>query len=159
MLSLSEQYAIEAKRVDNVICQRVKEALQIGIREDGKVRLRSKDIEQLCRELENRKNAVLSLFEGDFPKNQSIIRDQMEMERFSKTRPRTSKYSQLANRLIRKRVDTALSEIIRADNCSAIEYGIGIDRKTFIDEILDGNVQIDLNRNKETETPEDHGDR
>ena len=50
--------------------------------------------------------------------------------------------------MIRTRVDATIDELIGEDKDSAMMTSVGIDRKTFIDAVLDGNIDIDLQRDK-----------
>lgn len=158
MLTLVEQYEVEAKKIDEVICQKLKEALEVGFEEDVNG-LEDKDLEQLQSKLNTRKKQIISLFDGSFLQNQNIVRNQMEREKTSTQKPGIDEYSQLANKIIREKVDTVLDGFVGAANCSVMEAGVGIDRKTFIDEVLDRNIQVDLKRDKERTESEDYGDR
>lgn len=143
MESLSEQYAIEVKKIDSVICQRLREVLKEGFREeDGDVQGK-----QLCNKIGARREAILSLFDGSFFENEEELREKIEQQEIGKRRTRIDKYSKLANQMLKEKVDATIEELIGADNCSAIATTVGIDRKTFIDAILDGNIDIDLKRN------------
>lgn len=158
MGSLSEQYAIEVAKIDSVIYQKLIKALESNPREEKIDGLDGKEMELLCNRLNTRRRAIMALFEGNFAYNQSKIREQLEKQLLQKRKKVIDQYSRLANEMLRQKVDTALDELIEAKDCSALEASIGIDRKTFIDAVLDENIDIDLKKDKE-KTEEDTEDR
>lgn len=154
MSSLMEQYAIEVNKIDSAICNKLKEALHINLGEVDTEGLDDKDVEQLHSKLADRRDAIISLFRGNFAENQNKIREQIEAQHLQKRRKGVNRYTKLANKVLKERVDSALDEIIKAKDCSALEASVGIDRKTFIDAVLEENVEIDLDKNKEAEQEE-----
>lgn len=143
MESLRDQYAMEVKKIDSVICKRLREDLQEGFREESA----DAQIKQLYSKIGARIDEILSLFEESFSANEEALREKIERQEIRKRKPRIDKHSQLANQMLKEKIDATIEEIIGSDNCSAIATSVGIDRKTFIDAILDGNIDIDLNRN------------
>lgn len=144
MESLSEQYAIEVKKIDRIIWQRLKKALQVEFRVKGE-EIAEK---QLYDRIESRREAILSLFDGNFSENEDLLRGRMEQHGLPKRKHRIDPYSQCANAMIRTRVDATIDELIGEDKDSAMMTSVGIERKTFIDAVLDGNIDIDLQRDK-----------
>lgn len=155
MLKLSELYVLEQKRVDSIIGTRLKDALETELDGENVVRsLDSRGIGQLRDKLKSRKGEILSLFEGDFVRKQAVI-EQIGTRRKKHS---TDKLARIANEMIKRRVDVTLDEFIKDKNNGVLEASIGMGRKGFLDEVLDGNIPIpDIEQ--ETQAPEEHDDR
>lgn len=151
MRSLSEQYEIEVKQIDGIICQRLKNALQVDLGSEVK----APQEEQLSKKIKVSSDAIISLFEGNFADKEKVLREKIEQQEASRRRRRTDKYSQLANQILRKRVDSTIEEIIGEKNCGAIVTSVGIARRTLIDEVLDRNIDIQ----RGISVPEEYEDR
>lgn len=137
MVSLSKQYIIEVEKIDNAICKRLKEALPDGI---------SKEDQRLYSAVLSRREEILSLFNGSFSENENKLREAIENGRLLKSKPKVSRSSKFVNRVLKEKVDEVIDKLIGEDSRSAITASVGIDRKTFIGAILDGNVEIGLKK-------------
>lgn len=140
MESLSEQYASEVKKVDSVIYERLIEALQVELNE----KVQNED--ELYKKMEARKAEILSLFNGSFSENEELLRNEVEKQG---RKTRSGKYDKHVNQMIKEIVDKTIEKLLEERECSAIATSVGIDRKTFMDALLDKNISINLNRGNE----------
>lgn len=157
MLSLSEQYALETKKIDSDIFERLKDAFDRAYKEQNSEEILNGDATKPLREkIENRKNEILSLFIGNFDENKDKVM-KMNQDRMTSKKHMVDGITELANGMIKKIVSTILDSMIDVENSGAIETGLVMDRKNSIEEILERNFEINLNQEKyeELEEPEE----
>jgi hypothetical protein len=137
-----KNYTLQIKEIDEKIHQELQKALEINSEISKTDILSDKQIKKIYQIIENKKKLIFSLFNESFSENEQKVKEHSQM-----AKPLTKEndvYTKIADRILKKRVNQVLDKIIYAKQSTIIEVIVGIDRKVFINQILDEDIEFDL---------------
>lgn len=130
----------EVKKIDNTILENLKEKLKIS-KENVNI-LENSHMEKVLERIESKKQAIFLLFQGDFSVNEYNVN-----KRLCINKNKLTMYDKLANNILAKRVENLLNEMMDKDSKNTRLISVCMDRKFFIEKILEENVEPSSIRN------------
>ena len=99
-------------------------------------------MEKVLERIESKKQAIFFLFQGDFSINEYNVN-----KRLCTNKNKLTMYDKLANNILAKRVENLLNEMMDKDSKNTRLISVCMDRKFFIEKILEENVEPSSIRN------------
>lgn len=123
------------KKIDQLILNELKENLKI---EKDKVSILSDDeMKKVLTKIEEKKNVVYFLFQGDFAINERNIEEKMGIAKTD-----LSFCDKIANNIILKRLDATIRKIENLEPLNGQLISVCLDRKLFIEKVLIQNILL-----------------
>ena len=130
----------EVKKIDNIILEKLKEKLKMS-KENVNI-LEDEQMEKVLERIDAKKQAIFLLFQGNFSTNEYNVNERLE-----KSRNKLTMYDKLANSILFRRVETLLNQMMDKNVENKRLISVCMDRKLFIQKILDENVEPSTIRN------------
>lgn len=129
-------------RIDKLILNMLKENMKI--KKDKVGVIHDDEIEKVLSRIDEKLEVIFSLFQDDFSINERNIE-----ERIRTLEPNLNFYDKVANNIIFKRLNNVMEKINNQKPIDGRLVSVCLDRKLFIEKVLDKNISLSF-INKET---------
>lgn len=136
------QNARETKEANIRICKRLRENLKLEEEHDLQGMLSEKQMQLLYDTIVSKRDAILGLISQQDGYAEELIRGRIKQAQ-NRTHPKTlNMHDRISNKVLKKRFDKILDEIIDGKNSDVMDYDRAMELKVLIDGILEQSIDL-----------------